>query len=56
MNKAMKAAEDDIVLTEAFFRVGNLIDSPARLQDPSLLARVVLGNLRHRRVGPAASH
>lgn len=53
MNKAMRAAEDDIVLTEAFFRVGNLIDSPARLQDPSLLARVVLGNLRHRRV---ASH
>jgi 2-polyprenyl-6-methoxyphenol hydroxylase-like FAD-dependent oxidoreductase len=52
MNKAMKAAENDIVLTEAFVRIGNLIDSPTRLQQPSILARVVLGNLRHRRVNP----
>jgi 2-polyprenyl-6-methoxyphenol hydroxylase-like FAD-dependent oxidoreductase len=46
VNKAMKAAENDIALTERFFRVAQLVDPPARLQDPSLLGRVLLGNIR----------
>jgi 2-polyprenyl-6-methoxyphenol hydroxylase-like FAD-dependent oxidoreductase len=51
MNTAFKAAESDIVLTERFARVMNLIDPPTRLQDPVLMARMVLGNLRRAR-GP----
>jgi 2-polyprenyl-6-methoxyphenol hydroxylase-like FAD-dependent oxidoreductase len=46
MNKAFKAAENDIVLTERFARVNNLIDPPTRLQDPALMARAILGDLR----------
>jgi 2-polyprenyl-6-methoxyphenol hydroxylase-like FAD-dependent oxidoreductase len=49
MNKAFKAAENDIVLTERFARVNNLIDPPTRLQDPVLMARAVLGDLRRTR-------
>lgn len=47
MNKAFTAAGSDIVLTEKFARVNNLIDPPTRLQDPALMARAVLGNFRH---------
>ncbi|HJT90376.1 MAG TPA: FAD-dependent oxidoreductase [Mycobacterium sp.] len=46
VNKAMKAAENDIVLTEALHRVNSLIDPPSRLRDPSLIPHVVFGNLR----------
>ena len=53
MNKALKAAANDIVLTERFFRVAHLIDPPSRLQDPALIARVVLGSLRRRRFRPS---
>ena len=55
MNKALKATENDIVLTERFFRVNNLVDSLTRLQDPALIARVVLGNLRRRRVNSSTA-
>jgi flavin-dependent dehydrogenase len=55
VNKAMKAAENDIVLTERFFRVSQLVDPPTRLQDPSLLGRVFLGNIRRGRATPALS-
>jgi 2-polyprenyl-6-methoxyphenol hydroxylase-like FAD-dependent oxidoreductase len=48
VDKAMKAAENDIVLTETFLRVSNFIDPPRRLQDPALIPRVILGNLRRR--------
>jgi 2-polyprenyl-6-methoxyphenol hydroxylase-like FAD-dependent oxidoreductase len=48
MIKALKAAENDIVLTETLQRVSNLVDPPSRLQDPALIPRVILGNLRRR--------
>jgi 2-polyprenyl-6-methoxyphenol hydroxylase-like FAD-dependent oxidoreductase len=48
VNKALKTAENDIVLTERFFRVTNLVDPPSRLQDPVLIARVIVGSLRRR--------
>ena len=47
MNKALTAAEHDIVLTERFFRVSNLVDPPSSLQDPALIARVIVASLRH---------
>jgi 2-polyprenyl-6-methoxyphenol hydroxylase-like FAD-dependent oxidoreductase len=53
VDKALKAAENDIVLTERLFRVAHLVDPPSRLQDPSLLGRVVLGNIRRGRAEPA---
>jgi 2-polyprenyl-6-methoxyphenol hydroxylase-like FAD-dependent oxidoreductase len=50
MNNALKAAQDDIVLTERFMRVAHLVDPPTRLQDPALMARVLFGGLRRRRI------
>ncbi|OHV01120.1 hypothetical protein BKN37_17340 [Mycobacterium talmoniae] len=56
-NQALRAAEHDIVLTERLFRVTSLVDPPTRLQDPSLLARVLVGNLRRRWApGGSAQH
>jgi hypothetical protein len=48
-NKALKVAETDIVLTERIIRVAHLVDPPNRLQDPTLIARVIIGSLRRRR-------
>jgi 2-polyprenyl-6-methoxyphenol hydroxylase-like FAD-dependent oxidoreductase len=48
---ALSAATSDVTLTERLFRVANLIDPPSRLQDPALLPRIFLANLRHAR-GP----
>lgn len=45
-NKVMQAAENDIAVTEAFYRMSNLIDTPTELRDPSLMFRVIAGNLR----------
>ncbi|MEH3130469.1 MAG: FAD-dependent oxidoreductase [Mycolicibacterium neoaurum] len=42
---ALSAAENDIALTEAFYRVTNLVDPPSRLRDPRLIARMVWGSL-----------
>jgi 2-polyprenyl-6-methoxyphenol hydroxylase-like FAD-dependent oxidoreductase len=50
MNKAFEAAENDIMLTERFTRVNNLIDPPTRLQDPMLMARAVLRTFKRRPV------
>jgi 2-polyprenyl-6-methoxyphenol hydroxylase-like FAD-dependent oxidoreductase len=43
---ALNASAHDVVLTERFLRVTNFIDPPARLQDPALIPRIVLANLR----------
>lgn len=53
INQIMKAAENDIVLTERLLRVANLVDPPSRLTSPALLGRAVLGNVRNRRSEPA---
>lgn len=53
MNQTMKAAENDIVLTERLLRVAHLVDPPSRLRDPALLRRAVLGNMRRRLTEPA---
>jgi 2-polyprenyl-6-methoxyphenol hydroxylase-like FAD-dependent oxidoreductase len=46
-NAALKAAANDIAVTERFFRVNNLLDPPTRLRDPALLPRILLANIRH---------
>ncbi|WP_454790933.1 SgcJ/EcaC family oxidoreductase [Mycolicibacterium lutetiense] len=46
---ALKAATSDIVVAERIFRVRGMIDPPTRLQDPALLVRILLSNLRHPR-------
>lgn len=55
MNQTLKAAENDIVLTERLLRVANLVDPPSRLRDPALLRRAILGNMRRWRAQPAQS-
>jgi len=45
-DKLAAAAADDIVLAEAFMRMVNLVDPPAKLLTPSMSMRVVTGNLR----------
>lgn len=45
-NAAGTAASRDIAVTEAFLRVRNLVDPPARLRDPVLLGRILLANTR----------
>ena len=41
IDKALSATENDAVLTEAVFRVTNLVDPPTRLLHPFLMARMV---------------
>ncbi|WP_124712213.1 FAD-dependent oxidoreductase [Mycolicibacterium nivoides] len=53
--RVLTAAEDDPVVTEAFFRVMNLVDPPSRLMHPSIVRRVTAGaSRRHRTRRPAA--
>jgi hypothetical protein len=51
-DKVAAAAADDIVLTEAFMRVVQLLDPPIGLLRPALSMRVVTGN-RRRAKAPA---
>jgi 2-polyprenyl-6-methoxyphenol hydroxylase-like FAD-dependent oxidoreductase len=51
---ALTAATNDIVVAERILRVRNLVDPPARLQDPALLFRVLLDNVRHRSPVPVS--
>ncbi|WP_273736184.1 FAD-dependent oxidoreductase [Mycolicibacterium septicum] len=54
--RVLTAAEDDPVVTEAFFRVMNLVDPPSRLMHPSIVRRVAAGASRRNRARrPAAS-
>lgn len=46
--RVLTAAEDDPVVTEAFFRVMNLVDPPSRLMHPSIVRRVAAGSRRGR--------
>jgi hypothetical protein len=52
VNRYQAAAENDIVLTERFFRVAGLLEPPTRLLRPSIVRRVLAGQLR-RPPGPA---
>jgi hypothetical protein len=52
VNRYQTAAENDIVLTERFFRVAGLLEPPTRLLRPSTVLRVLAGHLR-RRPAPA---
>ena len=42
----MSAAEDDPVLSNQFLRVAVFVDSPGRLLRPSMLGRILAGNVR----------
>lgn len=53
VTQTLKAAENDIVITERLLRVAHLVDPPSQLKDPALLARAVLANVRHGRAAPA---
>ncbi|MGV0812931.1 2-polyprenyl-6-methoxyphenol hydroxylase-like oxidoreductase [Mycolicibacterium boenickei] len=50
--RVLTAAEGDPVVTEAFFRVMNLVDPPGRLLQPSLVLRVARGAARRNREAP----
>jgi hypothetical protein len=57
VDRFQAAAEQDIVLTERFFRVAGLLEPPTRLLRPSTVVRVAAGNLRWRgmpKTGPTA--
>jgi 2-polyprenyl-6-methoxyphenol hydroxylase-like FAD-dependent oxidoreductase len=46
--QALEAARNDVAFTEVFLRVNHLVDSPDRLRDPRLIARMIAANLWRR--------
>jgi 2-polyprenyl-6-methoxyphenol hydroxylase-like FAD-dependent oxidoreductase len=55
--QVLTAAESDTVVTERLFRVTNLVDRPAQLLHPAMLARVATASRRRRqRSGVSESH
>jgi 2-polyprenyl-6-methoxyphenol hydroxylase-like FAD-dependent oxidoreductase len=54
IGKLHMAARHDAVLANAFLKVANLVMSPAGLLHPSVIARVIYGNLKWRAGGSAA--
>jgi len=56
IGKLHMAARQDAVLANAFLKVANLTMSPVRLLHPSVVARVIYGNVRwHSRASAAGS-
>ncbi|MCW2690851.1 MAG: hypothetical protein JWR37_5741 [Mycobacterium sp.] len=55
VDRVLAAAESDTVVAEQFSRVSTLIDPPARLFHPAVIARVATINLRRRQHDHAAT-
>ena len=53
IGKLHMAARHDAVLANAFLKVANLTMSPIRLLHPSVVARVIYGNIKWRSRGSA---
>ncbi|MGV0744858.1 hypothetical protein [Mycolicibacterium sp. XJ870] len=46
MSASLNAAATDVRVAEQFLRVNNLVDPPARLRQPAIMSRILMGGLR----------